>query len=310
MNKDSKILIVGCDDIIERSLNAYFDKEGYGSVWSSTRIGLNCSIQPAVYDFFQKNRPEYVFLGSTRSGGIQANMDYPADFIYHNMASQTNVLYSAWKFSAKKVLFYASSCVYPKNAPQPINENTLMQGAVEETSVAYAIAKIAGVKLCQAFREQYRFNAIVAVPATVYGPQDKEDLAKAHVIGALITKFADAILKGENKVSVWGSGNPKREFLYSDDFVDASLFLMSRYDEGMAVNIGSGQEISIKDLAGLIAEEIGFKGMIDFDVSKPDGVERKFLDSSRLTAAGWKARTILRDGIRKTLEQKNNKALA
>lgn len=297
MNKDSKILIVGADDIIERALSAYFNKEGFSHVWSSSKMGLNCAIQPSVYEFFQNNRPEYVFLSSTRCGGIGANLASPADFIYHNLESQNNVVYSAWKFGVKKLLYYASSCIYPQYALQPMAEESILQGSVEETSEPYAVAKIAGVKLCQAFRRQYGLNAVVAVPATIYGPMPSEDFTKSHVIGALLAKFREAVVNKFSSVTVLGTGDPRREFLYSDDLVDASMFLMANYNGESAVNVGSKEEVSIKELAQLIAQAVGFQGTIQYDSSKPDGAKRKFLDSSKINRLGWKSKITLKQGI-------------
>lgn len=302
MDKDSKILIVGHNDIIEHSLRSYFENNGYRNVFSSSTIGLNPTIQASVYEFFQKHRPEYVFLASTRSGGIEANAKNGAEFIYHNSESQNNILYSSWKFGAKKLLYFAGSCVYPKECSQPMNEESLLTGELEKTSEPYSVAKIAGIKLCQAFKKQYGFNAIVMVPATIYGAGSDVNSETAHVIGALIGKFTNAVKENQQEVVVWGTGQPRREFLYADDFVDACRFLMENYDGDEVVNIGSGGDITIKELAETIAEIVGFRGSIVFDETKPDGTMRKLLDSRRMTDLGWKARISLEEGIKKTYQ--------
>jgi len=297
MNKNSTILIVGHDDIIEKSLREYFQDNNYGHVFTSSQMGLDASIQASVYDFFQRKRPDYIFLGSTRSGGIEANQQHPADFIYHNTESQNNVVYAAWKFGIKKLLYIASSCVYPKDCRQPMREEDILSGPLENTSEAYALAKIAGIKLCQSYRKQYGLNAISVIPATVYGPHCNT-AEESHVLGALWGKFQEAVQRGHNEVTVWGSGKPRREFIYDKDFVEACLFLMEKYDQPDPVNCGSGEEISIKDLAALIADMVGFKGKIIFDSKKPDGVAQKMLDQSRLATLGWKAEVNLKEGIR------------
>ena len=300
MNKDSKILIVGHDDIIEHSLRSYLRSNSYINVLSSSDSGLNPTIQPSVYEFFQKHRPEYVFLASTRSGGIEANQKNGAEFMYHNLESQNNVLYSSWKFGVKKLLYFAGSCIYPRECHQPMNEEYLLTGPLEKTSEPYSVAKIAGIKLCQAFRKQYGLKTIVVVPATVYGPGGDVNIETAHVIGALISKFSDAVKRNQLKVTVWGTGFPRREFLYADDFVEASLYLMEHYDGDKIINVGSGSDVAIKDLAETIAQVAGFKGSIVFDETKPDGTMKKLLDSNRMTSFGWKARVSLNEGIQKT----------
>jgi len=224
MNKNSKILIVGHNDIIDKSLNDYFISQGFPFVYASAVIGLNVFDQKEVWDFFEAKRPEYVFLSSIRSGGIAANQKYPAEFIYSNLECQNNVIHTAYRYGIKKLLFLSGSCSYPKECPQPIKEESLLMGPLEVTSEAYSVAKIAGMKMCQAYKKQYGFNAIVGIPATVYGPGVVVEPENAHVIMALITRFADAVRKGDKELVVWGSGNPRREFLYRDDFVNACLF--------------------------------------------------------------------------------------
>lgn len=302
MDKNSPILIVGHDDIIENSLYNYLQFCGYKNVFSSSLIGLDSSIQPSVYHFFSQYRPEYVFLASTRSGGIEANQKFAAEFIYHNLESQNNIIYSAHKFGTKKLLYVASSCIYPKNCLQPMKEEYFLTGRVEETSEPYAISKIAGIMLCQSFRKQYNFNAIAMVPATIYGPGSDTDSLTSHVMGALIGKFETALKEGKNEIVLWGTGCPRREFLYADDFVEAALFLMDRYDSIEMINVGCGYDITIKELAETVAEIIGFKGKIIFDESKPDGAMQKLLDNNRMATMGWKASVSLREGIEKTCQ--------
>ena len=302
MNKNATILIVGHNDIIEKSLTDHFAADHFTRVFSSAAIALNTAIQPAVYDFFAEHKPEYVFLTSTRSGGIEANQKQPAEFIYHNLESQNNVVYAARKFGVKKLLFLASSCVYPKECPQPMKEEYLLTGALEKTSEPYAVAKIAGIKLCQAYRRQYGLNAIVAIPATIYGPGSDTDPATAHVLGALLGKFIAAVKNNSPQVTILGTGAPRREFLFADDFVAACLFLMERYQGEEIMHIGSGNDVAIKELAEMIQRVCGYKGRIAFDESKPDGAMRKLLDSSRLTQLGWRPRISLEEGIRRTHE--------
>lgn len=300
MDKNSTILIIGHNDIIEHSLWSYFNADGYSHVFSSSAIGLNPTIQASVYEFFQKHRPAYIFLASTRSGGIEANQKNGAEFLYHNSESQNNILYSSWKFGVKKLLYFAGSCVYPKECPQPMREECLLTGPLEKTSEPYSVAKIAGLKMCQAFKEQYGFNAIVMVPATIYGPGSDGNIETAHVMGALIGKFARAIQQKDKEVIVWGTGRPRREFLFVDDFVAACLFLMKHYDGNDVVNVGCASDVSIQELSETIAGVAGFKGRIVFDATKPDGAMQKLLDSSRIHSLGWKARVPLEEGIKKT----------
>ncbi len=302
MNKDSKILVVGHDDIIEKSLTGHLQSSHFQNVFSSSTIALNTTIQPSVYDFFSKHRPEYVFLASVRSGGIEANQRHPAEFIYHNIESQNNIVYASWKFGVKKLLFLASSCVYPKDCPQPMKEEHLLTGPLEETSEPYAVAKITGIKLCQAYRRQYGLNAIVAIPATLYGPGSDTEPATAHVMGALFGKFMDAVKNNSPQVTIWGTGAPRREFLFADDFVAACLFLMERYQGEEIMHIGSGSDVSIKELAEMIQRVCGYKGRIIFDTSKPDGAMKKLLDSNLIRQLGWQPKVSLEQGIKRTYE--------
>lgn len=302
MNIDSSILIVGHNDICEIALRDYLRGQGFKKVDSTSELAINPTIQASVYEYFQEYRPEYVFCGSTMSGGIQANINQSGEFLYHNSQSQNNILYAANKFGTQKVLYIGSSCVYPKEADQPIVEDSLLTGPVEKTSEAYAISKIAGIKLCQHFRRQYNFNAIVMIPATLYGPGQDMDQDKAHVLGALMSKFSEAAAEKKEKVVVWGTGEPRREFLYADDFAAACVFLMEHYNEEEIINVGVGEDVSIRELAECIAEGVGFKGQIDFDRSKPDGAMQKLLDNSKINKLGWRAKTKLKDGINVTIK--------
>ena len=302
MNKDSKILIVGHDDITENTLHSFYNGNGYRNVFSTSRIGLDPTIQVSVYEFFQKHKPEYVFLASTRSGGIEANRNSGAEFMYHNLESQNNILYSSWKFGVEKLIYFAGSCVYPKECSQPMKPDAILTGALEETSEPYSLAKVAGLKLCQVFKKQYGLNAIVMIPATIYGSGSDVDIETAHVMGALIGKFAQAVKENKSEVIVWGTGQARREFLYADDFVDACHFLMEHYDGDQIINVGCGSDVTVKELAQTIAKVTGFEGTIVFDKTKPDGVMQKLLDSNIMTALGWQPRISLEEGIDRTYQ--------
>lgn len=303
MNKDSKIFIVGHNDISDSSLLEYFLKSGYKNVFSSAKMGMHTTIQSSVYQFFSKEKPDYVFLGSIKSGGIEANQKYAAEFMYDNLETQNHVIYAAQKFGIKKLMYLASSCVYPKACDQPMKEQWIGTGKMEETSEAYSLAKLAGMKLVQMFRRQYGLNAISVIPATIYGPFDGNvDLTTAHVMDALITKFSQAIKDNQKEVVVWGTGRPRREFLFKEDFVNACLFLMEKYDDEAIVNIGAGEDIKIKELAEMISEMVDFKGKIIFDSSKPDGVMKKLLDNGRIKELGWHPKKKLKEGIKQTIE--------
>ncbi len=300
MHRNSRIFIVGHNDSIENSLRGYFQAQGFTHVISNTKDRVDLLNQSKVDVFLKKFKPEYVFLGSLRSGGIAANQKFPAEFIYENIQSQNLVIEAARRWGVKKLLYFSSSCVYPKEAKQPIKEASLLTGRLEPTSESYALAKIAGTKMCQATKAQYGFNAIVAVPATLYGPGSDTNISSAHVLGALIAKFHKAKCEGDSQVIVWGSGRSRREFLYVDDFVSASLFLMERYNGAEPINVGCGYDVTIKQLAEMIKAASGFKGKIKFDASKPDGAMRKLLDSTKMRKLGWKAKVSLEEGIEKT----------
>ncbi len=310
MRRNSKIFIVGHNDSVENSLRGYFQAQGFRHVMSSTYDVIDVLNESSVDDFFKEFKPEYIFLGSLRSGGIVANQKSPAEFIYENIHSQNLVIDAARYSRVKKLLYFSSSCIYPKTVKQPIREESLLTGLLESTSEPYAIAKIAGTKMCQAYKAQYGFNAIVAVPATLYGPGSDTDIETAHVLGALIAKFHKAKIEEAREVTVWGSGKPHREFLYVDDFVSACLLLMEHYDGIDAINVGSGYDVTIKQLAGMIKKASGFKGKIKFDASKPDGTMRKLLDNTRMRKLGWKPKVGLEEGIEKTYRWYSNCVIA
>lgn len=302
MQRDNRIFIVGHNDSVDNALLNYFHAQGYKQVIANIRDKIDVLNQSKVNRFFKTFKPEYVFLGSIRSGGIVANTKFPAEFIYENILAQSQVIHAAYENKAKKLLYFTGSCAYPSEAKQPIKESSLLTGPLESTSEPYSVAKIAGTKMCQAYRSQYGFNAIVAVPATLYGPGSDSDIEKAHVMGALIAKFDKAIRAKTGEVEVWGTGKPRREFLYVDDFVRACLCLMDKYNGSDLMNIGVGADITINALAKEIARLSGYKGRIRFDASKPDGTMRKLMDNKRILALGWKPKVMLEQGIKKTWE--------
>jgi GDP-L-fucose synthase len=262
----------------------------------------NLTDQVMVDHVFASLEPEYVYLAAAKVGGIDANSTYPADFIYGNLLIQTHVIDTAYRCGTKKLLFLGSSCIYPRDAQQPMREDALLTGLLEPTNEYYAIAKIAGLKLCQAYRKQYGFNAIAAMPTNLYGPNDHFDSVDAHVIPSLMSRFYRAALNGDKSVTVWGSGKAKREFLHVDDLADALIMLMVEYNEAEPINVGSGQEITIRELAHMVAEAVGYRGDIRFDTSKPDGPPRKLVDSSCINSLGWRAKISLYDGLRSTFD--------
>lgn len=300
MNKDARIYLAGHRGLVGAAILRRLTVEGYGNILCRTHAELDLTDQQAVRAFFAAEQPEYVFLAAAKVGGIQANDTYPAEFIRDNLAIELNVIDAAYRHGARKLLFLGSSCIYPKFAPQPMPESCLLTGALEPTNEWYAVAKIAGIKLCQAYRRQYGFHAISLMPTNLYGPEDNFHLANSHVLPALIRKFHEAKEQGAGEVVVWGTGTPRREFLHVDDLADASLFLMRHYDGEEIVNVGCGQDVTIAELAELVREAVGFPGRIVFDSSKPDGTPRKLLDVSRLESFGWRAQTSLRDGIAST----------
>lgn len=301
MDKSSSFFIVGHGDVIETALCDHLRRQGFKAVLSSTALGLDVLDRAAVDRFFDAEKPEYVVMTSVRSGGIGANQAFPAELIYENLQAQGNIIDGAFRKGVKKLLFLAASCIYPKECAQPIREEAFLTGPMEKTSEPYSMAKAAGVIMCQAYRKQYGFPAIVAVPATVYGPGREEDPKDAHVLSAMIMKFREAMRSGAEAVEFWGSGQPRREFIFGDDLASACLFLLERYDEAGLINIGAGEDVEVKELALLIKAASGFKGEVRWDAFRPDGALRKLLDSSKLSSLGWRAKTSLEDGIRSVL---------
>jgi GDP-L-fucose synthase len=302
MNTTDTIYVAGHRGLVGAALCRALAKNGYTNLVTAPRSELDLTDQRRVLDFFHKVRPAYVFVAAARVGGINANNSYPADFIRDNLQIQTNVIDGAYQSGAAKLLFLGSSCIYPKFAPQPMKEEHLLTGSLEPTNEWYAVAKIAGIKMCQAYRRQYGFDAISVMPTNLYGPGDSFDLENSHVLPALIRKFHEATRTGADSVEVWGSGAPRREFLYVDDLAAACLFLMKRYSAEEIINVGSGQEVSIAELARLVAEVTGFTGAIRFNENMPDGTPRKLLDMSKLTGLGFTPRTSLREGITLTYD--------
>jgi GDP-L-fucose synthase len=300
MDKAAKIFVAGHRGLVGSAICRRLQELGYSNLLLRTRTDVDLRRQADVDQFFAAERPEYVFLAAAKVGGILANSTYPADFLRDNLLVETNVIDAAWRNGVKKLEFLGSSCIYPKMAPQPIREEYLLTGELEPTNEWYAIAKIAGIKMAQAYRQQYGFNAISLMPTNLYGPRDNFDLQSSHVLPALIRKFHEARAAGAAEVVVWGTGSPRREFLHVDDLADAAVFLMESYDSGEIVNVGVGEDVTIAELAGLIRGVTGYSGQLVFDTSKPDGTPRKLLDVSRLHGLGWRARIGLREGIEQT----------
>ena len=298
MNLDSKIYIAGHRGLVGSAIWKQLKSKGYTNLIGKTSSELNLMDAVATQKFFEEEKPEYVFLAAAHVGGIMANNTYRADFIYNNLQIQQNVIYNAYQFGVKKLLFLGSTCIYPKEATQPINEDELLTNVLEYTNEPYAIAKIAGIKLCESFNIQYDTNFISVMPTNLYGPNDNYDLQKSHVLPALIRKFHEAKLNRQPSVEMWGTGSPLREFLHADDMADACVFLMQHYDGQGHVNIGTGTDLSIKDLALLIKKIVGYEGEIVHDLSKPDGTPRKLMDVSLLHSLGWKHKLDLEEGIR------------
>jgi len=306
MNKNSKIYIAGHRGMVGSALVRRLEKEGYTSIITRTSKELDLRNQQQVADFFTKEKPEYVFLAAAKVGGIHANNTFRADFIYDNLMMEANIIHQCYVHKVAKLLFLGSSCIYPKLAPQPLKEEYLLTGLLEPTNEPYAIAKIAGIKMCEAYKDQYGCNFISAMPTNLYGPNDNYDLNNSHVLPALLRKFDDAKKQGLKSVEVWGSGTPKREFLHVDDLADACYYLMMTYNDKQLVNIGTGEDISIKDLASLIKDIVGFKGELVFDSSKPDGTPRKLMDVSKLAGLGWKYTIDLEQGIQSVYKEAFN----
>jgi GDP-L-fucose synthase len=298
MEKSDKIYVAGHKGMVGSAILRKLQKDGFNHLVYKSSKELNLTDQEAVNDFFQQEQPKYVFLAAAKVGGIQANNIYKAQFLYENLMIQNNVIHAAYLNNISKLLFLGSTCIYPKFAPQPLKEDYLLSGVLEPTNEPYAIAKIAGIKMCESYRYQYGVNFISAMPTNLYGPNDNYDLNNSHVLPALLRKFHEAKVNNLEEVVVWGSGTPLREFLHVDDLADACLFLMQNYNEAEFVNVGTGIDISIKDLAILIKNIVGFQGNLVFDESKPDGTPKKLTDTSKINALGWNYKISLEEGIK------------
>jgi GDP-L-fucose synthase len=300
MDKNAKIYIAGHRGLVGRALMRQLNAQGYENIVTSTRDQVNLTDQTAVRAFFAAEKPEYVFDAAAVVGGIQANDQYPADFIGGNLMIQTNLIDTAYRSGAKKLLFLGSTCIMPRDAPQPMKEEYMLTGPLEETNQWYAVAKIAGIKMCQAYRRQYGFDAISVQPTNLFGIGDNFDYETSHMPAALIRKMHDAKTNGDEEAVIWGTGTPRREIMYVDDMANACIFLMQKYSGEDFVNIGVGDDISIKDFAEMIAEVVGFEGRFNYDTSKPDGTPRKLVDVTRLTGLGWTSQISLREGVERT----------
>jgi len=298
MNKQNKIYIAGHRGMVGSAIKRRLEADGFENLIGKTSEELDLRNQAAVHDFFEKEKPDFVFLAAARVGGIYANDTYRADFLYENLMIQSNIMHAAWKSEVKKLMFLGSSCIYPKMAPQPLKEDYLLTGLLEHTNEPYAIAKIAGIKLCDAFRAQYGCNFISVMPTNLYGPNDHYDPKNSHVLPALIRKIHEAKLNQESFVTIWGTGEPKREFLHVNDLSEACVFLMNHYNEPGLVNVGTGVDLSILELAEMISRIVGYTGAIRRDLTKPDGTPRKLMDISKLKSMGWQAKIGLEEGIR------------
>lgn len=297
MEKSAKIYVAGHNGMVGSAIVRKLKKEGFQNIIKKSSKELDLRNQTAVADFFEQEKPEYVFLAAAKVGGIIANNTYRADFLFENLQIQNNVIHLSYLNKVKKLMFLGSSCIYPKMAPQPLKEEYLLTGTLEETNEPYAIAKITGIKMCDAYRAQYGCNYISVMPTNLYGYNDNYHPQNSHVLPALIRKFHEAKLGQHKTVSIWGSGTPMREFLFADDLADACFYLMQNYDESNLINVGTGEDLSIRDLALMIKEIIGFEGELVFDTSKPDGTPRKLMDVSKLHAKGWKHKINLKEGI-------------
>lgn len=304
MQKNSKIYVAGHRGLVGSAILRALEQQGFTNLITRTSSEVDLRDYNQTADFFAKEKPEYVFLAAAKVGGIQANNTYRAEFLFDNMMIQNNVIHQAHLNNVKKLLFLGSSCIYPKMAPQPLKEDSLLTGTLEPTNEPYAIAKIAGIKMCDAYRSQYNANFISAMPTNMYGPNDNYDLNNSHVLPALLRKFHEAKEQNHPEVVVWGTGTPLREFLHSDDLADACLFLMQNYNDFGHVNVGIGEDISIKDLALLIKKIVGYEGNLVWDTSKPDGTPRKLMDVSKINDMGWNAKIGLEEGIRDVYEKK------
>lgn len=298
MEKESKIYVAGHRGMVGSAIVRKLTSLGYTNLLTRTSSELDLRNQQKVTDFFEVEKPEYVFLAAAKVGGIVANNTYRADFLYENLAIQNNIIHGSYLNKVKKLMFLGSSCIYPKLAPQPLKESYLLSGYLEQTNEPYAIAKIAGIKMCEAYRAQYGCNFISVMPTNLYGTNDNYDLVNSHVLPAMIRKLHEAKEKGASEMTLWGTGSPMREFLHADDLAEACLFLMENYNESELVNIGTGEDVTIKNLADLVKQIIGFQGEIVWDTSKPDGTPRKLMDVSKLHGLGWHHKIALEDGIK------------
>lgn len=302
MNREAKIYVAGHGGLVGSGIMGKLGQYSYKNIIYRTSSELDLRDQVAVNHFFATEQPEYVFLAAAKVGGILANQTYPAQFIYENLMIEANIIHAAYRYGVKKLLFLGSSCIYPRSAPQPIKEEYLLTGELEPTNDAYAIAKIAGIKMCQAYNKQYNTNFIAVMPTNLYGPNDNFDLTSSHVLPALIRKFHEAKMNQQSSIEIWGTGKPHREFLHVDDLAEACIFLMDHYDEGEPINIGTGIDLAIADLATLIAKIVGYSGHIRYNTDMPDGTMRKMLDVSKITSLGWKPEISLEEGITMTYQ--------
>jgi GDP-L-fucose synthase len=302
MQKSEKIFIAGHGGMVGSAITRALEARGFSNLVKRSRAELDLAVARAVADFFQKEKPEIVIFAAAKVGGIKANNDFPVEFLIDNLRIQTNIISGAYENGTRKLLFLGSSCIYPKHAPQPISESALLTGPLEPTNDAYAIAKIAGVKLCQAYAREYGANFISAMPTNLYGPNDNFDLETSHVLAALLRKAHEAKVKRARELIVWGTGTPRREFLHVDDCASACLFMLEKYDSPEIVNVGCGEDISIRELVELVCDVVGFKGELTWDKTKPDGTPRKLLDVSKLRGLGWTPTIPLRDGIARTYD--------
>lgn len=302
MKLSSKIYVAGHVGLVGSALKRHLENAGYINIITRTMQELDLRNQQAVNDFFAQEKPDYVFLAAAKVGGIQANSNYPAEFIYDNLAIELNVIHAAYRHEVKKLLFLGSSCIYPRDCPQPIKEEYLLTGCLETTNDAYAIAKIAGIRMCQAYNKQYGTTFIACMPTNLYGPYDNFDIHTSHVLPALIAKFVHAKEHNEPYVTVWGTGEPRREFLYVDDLADACIFLMNTYEGDQVINVGTGHDMTIKELAQHIKTAVGYTGNLIFDATKPDGTPRKVLNVDRIHELGWKAQIPFADGVNRTVQ--------